>query len=84
MEQKLKDSLKLILDLYKTDRLDEEGAFMLLETIFNTQKTTYYPITIPNEPQPWKNPWDNQPWYIGEPYVHYTTTTTNKIKEENE
>ena len=86
MEQKTKDSLKIILDLYKTDRLSEEGAFVLLESIFDNNKTTYYPITIPETPNPWvENPWDRKIWYE-------TTTTTwngmfnneNKDKEENE
>ena len=84
MEEKIKESIKIIINLFKNDRIIEDEAIMLLESILDGEKRTYYPITVPYEPQPWKNPWDTQPWYISERYVHYTTTTTNKVKEEQE
>ena len=87
MEEKTKESIKIILNLFKNDRIIEDEVIMLLESILDGEKRTYYPITVPCDPQPWKNPWDTQPWYIPSPYCkeYYTTTTTNKIKTgENE
>lgn len=84
MEEKTKESIKIILNLFKNDRIIEDEVITLLESILDGEKRTYYPITVPCDPQPCRNPWDNQPWYIGDPYCkeYYTTTTTNKIKEE--
>lgn len=86
MEQTTRESLKIILNLFKNDNLNEEEACTLLESIIEKERTSYYPITLPFEPQPRKNPFDTQPWYVGKPYCNgfYTTTTTNNITEEKE
>lgn len=85
MEQKTKDSLKIILDLYKTDRLSEEGAFVLLESIFDNDKTTYYPINVPYDPKP-DYPWERKIWCDLRPYCKefYTTNTTNDFTHKKE
>jgi hypothetical protein len=83
MEEKTKESIKIILNLFINDRIIEDEVIVLLATILDKEKTTYYPITIPYEPEPWKNPWDTRPWYNTDPYCkEYYTTTSNKVEEE--
>lgn len=90
MEETTKKTLKIVLDLYKNDKLDEEDTFILLDKLLDKEKTntTYYPITYPyTDPKP-DYPWERKIWYDLKPYCHefYTTNTgtfTHKKEDDS-
>ena len=82
MLQYLKDSLKIILNAYKEDKLTEEEVFTLLDSIINNNNNggsiiTYpYPVYPSYPSHPWESPitWEMKP---------YCTSTTNTVDFNN-
>ena len=73
MEEQIKDSLKIVCNLYKHDRITEDELLTLINVITNkSEKITYYPITISDK--------DKYPFYFGETYCNITTT--NNVTED--
>jgi hypothetical protein len=80
MTENLKNTLKIILNCYKDDKMNEEEALTLLEGLIN-QNTSgsniiTYPITVPSEPYWW---WDKIRY---QPYCTTSTTTFDTAKEQ--
>lgn len=79
MTQDLKNSLKIILDMYKQDKITEEEVFILMDSIIDTNKggsniISYpYPVYPTYPSHPWESPitWELKP---------YCTTSTNTLE----
>ena len=75
----LKDSIKIILNLYKEDKMSQEEVITLLETMVNKNNEIIYPSTIPYNP-PTRWPW-NEPFY--QPWIVTCTTDTTNVNSNS-
>jgi len=68
MTQDLKNSLKIVLDMYKQDKITEEEVFVLIGSLIDNNKSGGTIITYPDT-YPYYNPkrnwWDDLPqWTV--------------------
>ena len=76
MTQDLKDSLKIILNGYKEDKLTEEEVYTLLDSIINNGGNNIITYPYPVYPShPWESP-------ITWKYEQYGTSTTTDCQKD--
>jgi len=92
MEEKTKNALGIILNLYKDDKLTNDELFVLMEAIIDKKYCSYYPYyptTVPDWKSPWHDMWYDKQyknkkknWWETTPYVKTSTTDNLKFYED--
>lgn len=83
MTQDLKNSLKIILNGYKEDKLTEEEVFTLLDSMINNGGNNIITYPYPVYPSYPSHPWETYPTWELKPYCTTSTLDTAKNGEQD-
>lgn len=83
MTQDLKNSLKIILNAYKEDKLTEEEVFTLLDSMINNGGNNIITYPYPVYPSYPSHPWETYPTWELKPYCTTSTLDTERNGEQD-
>lgn len=79
MTDNLKNSIAIIIDLYRVDKLSKEEVFTLLDTMVEEKSYKTYTIGVPIGPKTYPTPPSSVPYPSTNPWDNVIYSTTDKV-----